>query len=122
MRGTIAGALALVVVSAAAGPAMAEKITAAPLGDITINRPTSGQVKSVAFFFSGEKGWDQTAARMTQFLTDADTLVLSIDTRVFTKNLSSYGKSCLYLAGVLQDAGRVIEKQLALKDYIEPMV
>jgi type IV secretory pathway VirJ component len=39
-----------------------------------------------------------------------------------TKNLSSYGKSCLYLAGVFQDAARAIEKQLALTDYIEPMV
>lgn len=55
-------------------------------------------------------------------LTDADTLVLGIDTAVLTKNLGAYGKSCLYLAGVLQEEARAIEKQLALKDYIEPMV
>lgn len=120
MKRTIAG-LAMLAFCAAAGPAVAEKITAAPFGDITIHRP-SGQVKSVAFFFSGEQGWDQTATTMTGYLTDADTLVLGIDLAVFTRNLGSYGKSCLYLAGVLQETARSIEKQLALKDYIEPMV
>lgn len=113
--------LAFLALCAAALPASAEKITAAPFGDITIHHP-KGEVKSVAFFFSGEKGWDETAATMTGELTDADTLVLGIDTSVLTKNLGSYGKSCLYLAGVLQDTARMIEKQLALKDYIEPMV
>ncbi len=105
----------------AAEPARAEKITVAPFGDIEIIRP-SGETKSVAFFFSGEKGWDQTAVTMAGYLSDANTLVLGIDMAVFTKNLGSYGKSCLYLAGVLQDTARAIEKQLDLKDYIEPMV
>lgn len=120
MKRTIAG-LAMLALCGAAGPAAAEKITAAPFGDITIHRPP-GEVKSVAFFFSGEKGWDQAATTITGYLTDADTLVLGIDLPVFTRNLGSYGKSCLYLAGVLQDTARAIEKQLALDDYIEPMV
>jgi type IV secretory pathway VirJ component len=105
----------------AARPAMAEKINAAPFGDIAVYRPV-GKVKSVAFFFSGEKGWSATETIMTGELTSADTLVLGIDLPAFTKNLAADGKSCLYLAGVLQDTARAIEKQLALKDYIEPMV
>ena len=120
MKRTIAG-LAMLALSAAAGSAAAEKIAAAPFGDITIHRP-QGEVKSVAFFFSGEKGWDPASTAITGYLTDADTLVLGIDLAAFTKNLGSYGKSCLYLAGVLQDTARAIEKQLTLKDYIEPMV
>lgn len=109
--------LALVV----ADPVSAEKITAVPFGDITIHRPP-GAVKSVAFFFSGEKGWSATETAIAGQLTGADTLVLGIDMAVFTKNLAAYGKSCLYLAGVLQDTARAIQKQLALKDYIAPMV
>lgn len=102
-------------------PAAAETITVAPFGDITILRP-EGEAKSVAFLFSSEKGWDPVATAMAGYMTDADTLVLGIDMAVFTRNLASYGKSCFYLAGVLQDTARAVEKQLDLKDYIEPMV
>lgn len=102
-------------------PAAAEKITVAPFGDIAILRP-SGETKSVAFFFSSENGWDPVATAMAGYMTDADTLVLGIDMAVFTRNLGSYGKSCFYLAGVLQDTARAVEKQLDLKDYVEPMV
>jgi len=81
------------------------------LGDITILRPSSGQVKSVAFFFSGEKGWDQTTTTMAGELTDADTLVLGIDTAVLTKNLGAYGSvpEHIEIVDLSQDVLQVLE-------------
>lgn len=108
-------------VLASASAAWAEKITVAPFGDIAAFRP-AGETKSVAFLFSSEKGWDAVATTMAGHMTDADTLVLGIDMAVFTRNLEFYGKSCFYLTGVIQDTARAIEKQLDLKDYIEPMI
>ena len=97
-----------------------EQIAQPGVGKLAVYRP-KGDVTSVALFLSGAGGWGASEAAVTVALSDANTLVVGLDTRALEASAGP-GSSCAYVAGSLQEIARSAEKQLKLPTYIEPML
>ncbi len=81
--------------------------------------PHPGQV---VLLFSGEQGWDATAAAMAQGFAARDFLAVGIDTAHYLGKVAAQHDSCAYTAGSLENLSKVVQKRLAFPRYVHPVV
>jgi type IV secretory pathway VirJ component len=77
---------------------------------------------NIVLFFSGEAGWDATAAQMARVFAQRDFLAVGIDTRHYLERLAEQHEECAYTAGSLENLSKVVQKRLGFPSYLHPVV
>jgi type IV secretory pathway VirJ component len=108
----------------------AKPASAAPPGDETMQYGRFGTLHlerrtphpaNIVLFFSGEAGWDATAAQMARVFAQRDFLAVGIDTRHYLGRLAEQ-QQCAYTAGSLENLSKVVQKRLGFPSYLHPVV
>jgi type IV secretory pathway VirJ component len=90
-------------------------------GTVSVYRP-SGAPRSVVLFLSGDGGWNLGVVSMARELRDAGALVVGLDIRHYLAQLAKPTSSCNYLAEDFENLSHVVQKRLAMRAYIVPML
>jgi type IV secretory pathway VirJ component len=129
MRLGVGVGLGFALAREAAKPAAAG--TAAAAGDDSFQYGRFGQVhlvrrtqhpSGIVLFFSGEGGWDATAAAMATTIAGSRMLAVGIDTRAYLDHMVAHHDKCAYTAGSLENLSKAVQKRLGFPAYQHPLV
>lgn len=113
-------ALALVAATATLA-AKPEQLTLGRFGTVTLYR-NSPTPRHVAFFVSGDGGWNEGVVDMAQYLAADDTLVVGIDILHYLKTLAAADDTCSYVAADFEAASQLVQRKLGFPRYVPPVL
>jgi type IV secretory pathway VirJ component len=88
---------------------------------VAIYRPV-GEVKQFVLFLSGHAGWNTTAAKMADALTDEGVMVAGIDTPKLFAEFRRAGNDCIFPDGDLENLSHFIQAYYKLPTYLTPVI
>ena len=126
MRRSIQWIWPLLVLAASAGVAQAGAAASTPIeferfGTVDVYQP-AGPPKSVVLFVSGDGGWNLGVVGMAEALAGNGAIVVGVDIRHYLGALAEAKTSCVSLAQDFEALSRLVQKQLGLPQYLQPIL
>ncbi len=89
-------------------------------GKVAVYRPA--KIESVVIFISGDGGWNLGVVDMARMLSNRGALVLGVDITRYFKAMRATKDECWYSAADFEELSQFAQKDLALPEYIRPVV
>ncbi len=108
-------------VSPGAAAAVGDTLTFGRFGTVHLYRP-GGAPTNVVLFISGDGGWNKGVIDMARALTGLGALVVGIDINHYLAAAAQAPDRCTYAAADLEALSQYVQVELALPDYIAPVL
>jgi type IV secretory pathway VirJ component len=95
--------------------------TGGRFGAVTVYRP-AGPARNFVLFVSGDGGWNLGVVDMARHLTEQGAVVVGIDIRHYLAELGHASQQCVSLAADFELLSHDVQKDLALPDYLAPIL